>query len=144
MRRALSRGGRVVEEGGESFDQIDAEPTTDHRTSGMTSVLCVLFNLLKIKLHVLPCIPLLSSFTILFFPLSYLSPFPPPPPPPPPPSSFPSLPPPSLPLSLSLPFSFPLLLFLPFSPSSLSTSLSLSLSPSPYHSTKFLTVELKL
>ena len=43
MRRALSRGGRVVEEGGESFDQIDAEPTTDHRTSGMTSVLCVQF-----------------------------------------------------------------------------------------------------
>ena len=126
MRRALSRGGRVVEEG-ESFDQIDAEPTTDHRTSGMTSVLCVLFNLLKIKLHVAACIPLLSSFTILFFPLSYLSPFPPPPPPPPPPSSFPSLPPPSLPLSLSLSLS-PSPSFSSF-PSLPPPSLPLSLSP---------------
>ena len=43
MRRALSRGGRVEEEEGESFDldQIDTEPTTAHKTSGMTSALCV-------------------------------------------------------------------------------------------------------
>lgn len=42
MRRALSRGERVKEEG-ESVDQIDAEPTADDKTSGMTSALCVLF-----------------------------------------------------------------------------------------------------
>ena len=42
MRRALSRGERVKEEG-ESVDQVDAEPTADDKTSGMTSALCVLF-----------------------------------------------------------------------------------------------------